>query len=561
MRAVPSLLARAVLATLVGLAALSAATATARAATSFPVRVTETAISQPIRAGFVGLAIEYNEVPELAGASASSVNPVFVQLLQNLDPGGHALLRIGGQSTDRSWWPVAGMTRPLGITYELTPSWASDARALAQATGAQLMLGIELEADSRRIAQVESRELVKRIGRRHIAALEIGNEPELYRSIPWYKQLGGQSLAWSSTEGVPVFNRPPSYGPNAFVSQFKSIVGVLPAVPVAGPAGGGPSWLKAFAPLIRRASRVSIVTTHAYALVACTSAPSSPIYPSVPNLLSEWASRHLADGLSPYVALAHEAGASFRIDELGSVACNGRPGVSNTFASALWLLDTLFDFAANDVDGVNIHTYPGISNNLFDFSLVNGRRTADVHPLYYGALMFAQAAPSGSKLLKLDAGSQSKVRVWATRASDGQVRVLLLNDSTSTSVQARVNSPEATGPARVERLQASSAYATSGVELGGQSFGTATSTGLLPTPRLQAVTPRKRVYTVTLPAASAVLLTLPTPRAAPGHIRLPLIASGLVMLLLAGTSRWPRWPHRKRTANRMKSARTARQEY
>ena len=55
---------------------------------------------------FLGLALEFNEIPGLSGPTARSVNPVFVQLLRNLDPGGRLSVRIGGQSTDLVWWPV-----------------------------------------------------------------------------------------------------------------------------------------------------------------------------------------------------------------------------------------------------------------------------------------------------------------------------------------------------------------------------------------------------------------------------------------------------------------------
>ena len=65
-------------------------------------------------------------------------------------------------------------------------------------------------------------------------------------------------------------------------------------------------------------------------------------------------------------------------------------GVSDTMASALWALDALFYLDSQDVDGVNLHSYPGSSNGLFDFTHVNGTlgrdrpsavlRSADVRP-------------------------------------------------------------------------------------------------------------------------------------------------------------------------------------
>ena len=50
----------------------------------------------------------------------------------------------------------------------------------------------------------------------------------------------------------------------------------------------------------------------------------------------------------------------------------GKRGVSDTFASALWVLDTLFNLAAVGVDGVNVHTLPGAAYELFTFRYRRG---------------------------------------------------------------------------------------------------------------------------------------------------------------------------------------------
>jgi len=117
----------------------------ARAA-PFPVTV-GAPFGRPVASGFLGLALEYRSIPQWIGAGPSGADPVLVQLIRNLVPGGRPVLRIGGQSTDRTWWPVPGLRRPIGITYDLTPQWIADARALAQATDARLLLGVGLEAD------------------------------------------------------------------------------------------------------------------------------------------------------------------------------------------------------------------------------------------------------------------------------------------------------------------------------------------------------------------------------------------------------------------------------
>jgi hypothetical protein len=284
---------------------------------------------------------------------------------------------------------------------------------------------------------------------------------------------------------------------------------MLPGLPIAGPSAGLVPWIHGFRRFLAPASRVRIVTWHAYGLNQCITARSSPQYPSVRNLLALRASRGVVNGISPYVALAHHVGATFRIDEMNSVTCNGRLGVSNTFASALWMLDALFTIAANGVDGVNIHTFQDAANGLFDFGRAGGTWRATVHPVYYGALLFAQAAPAGSRVLRLRSGAQGAVRAWATLAPDHRVRVVLINDSLTRSALALVGAPGAAVSASIERLLAPSAYATGRITLGGESFGTSTTTGLLAPPQPMSLAPRAGAYAVTLPAASAALLTLP----------------------------------------------------
>jgi hypothetical protein len=478
----------------------------------FRLGVTGTTHGRALPSNFLGLALEFNEIPKLLSAPAAtarSVNPIFAELIKNLDLGGRPNIRVGGQSTDRAWWPVRGMSRPPGVTYDLSARWTAAAHALAQATNAQYLLGINLEANRTRITQVEADGLVKGIGSHYIDALQIGNEPDLYTLVPWYRRQGGHPLPWYSHDGSPVFSRTPTYGPQSYVQEVTRTLNVIPRLPIAGPETGNAPWADAFDRLLSPHSQVRMLTSHAYGLNQCIKDLSSPAYPSVPHLVSLAASRQEVSGIGPYVAAAHRNGAAYRIDEMGSVTCNGRRGVSDTLASALWVMDALFTMAGDGVDGVNLHTYPNSVNGLFDFSTARGHPRARVHPLYYGALMFAQAAPAGSRLLRVVSGSPGPLRAWATLAPDRRVRVLLINDSLTSSAAAVVRTPVAPGPASLERLRAASAYATSGLTLGGRTFGAATATGVLAPPVAQSVTPRAGSYSATLPAGSAALLTLP----------------------------------------------------
>ena len=167
----------------------------------------------PIQRGFLGLSLEYRAIEAYAGTDPNAINPVLEQLISNLSPGQPPRIRIGGDSTDWTWWPVPHMRQPPGVSYSITRRWVAVTRALATALGARLILGIDFEADSAPLAAAEAQALSDGIGTRAISALEPGNEPELYRSWGWY----------CSSAGRPVTGRPSSYDFPAFVQDFSNI--------------------------------------------------------------------------------------------------------------------------------------------------------------------------------------------------------------------------------------------------------------------------------------------------------------------------------------------------
>jgi hypothetical protein len=227
---------------------------------------------------------------------------------------------------------------------------------------------------------------------------------------------------------------------------------------------------------------------------------------TIPELLSDASSTGLAETVAHDVAISHARGIPLRIGEMGSIACEGMPDVGDSFASALWSLEALFAMARVNVDGVNMQTARNL-NELFGIGRVHGRWQAEVRPVYYGLMMFAQAAPAGSRLLALAGTAGADVNAWATRAPGGSIHVMLINDSTDHAHTVRV-ATSSDPPAMLERLRAPSVTAESGVTLGGQSFGSQTDTGLLEgTPSTTIVTPVAGDYVVRLPVASAAMLT------------------------------------------------------
>jgi hypothetical protein len=477
--------------------AIGAATPTARA-TSPPTVVT---IGKPqavhaIRPGFLGLSLEFPTVEAYAGTDPSALNPAFLQLIRNISPGQQPSIRIGGDSTDWAWWPVASVHRPRGIRISLTPLWLQVTHALAADLNAKLILGINLEADNAKLAGAQAHAFLSGIGPGRVQALELGNEPELYHGYGWYKNAKGDE--------VP--GRPANWSFDRYLADYAKIERSLPRVPLAGPSIGSAHWLAQLGSFAKaQRGRVRVVTLHRYGLVHCSTRSKGP---SIADLLAPEASSGLAKSTVPLVATAHAHGDSIRVDEMNTVSCGGTPGVSNAFASALWTVDALFAMARAGVDGVNLHTYSGATYELFTFKPFDGIWTASVKPQYYGMLLFAQAAPPRSRLLRVR-GAGGPVRAWATRAPDHRTRVVLINDDPLHARSLTVRAPGHTASASLERLLAPRLGATGAVTLGGQSFGAATTTGQLAgTPQVATVKPRGGAYTLSLPAGSAALLTL-----------------------------------------------------
>src|SRR4029077_115998 len=156
-----------------------------------------------------------------------------------------------------------------------------------------------------------------------------------------------------------------------------------------------------------------------------------------------------------------------RLDELNSVACRGKAGVSDTFASALWVTDALLGLARPGLDGGKLHNLPNTAYELFAFSRRGGRWQAQVRPVYYGLELFAQAAPAGARLLALSRrGADAGLSAWATRAPDHRLRVVLINKSQTRRKTVTVRLPAgAPDTASVQRLLAPSVRAGQGVTL------------------------------------------------------------------------------------------------
>jgi hypothetical protein len=380
---------------------------------------------------------------------------------------GPQVLRVGGNSTDQGYWHRA---LPVGRppSFAIDHTWLSDLRRIVRPLHLRVILGLNAISGSPAMAAGLARETVGELPARSVIGFEIGNEPDLYSH-----RFDGARAAAIFRGRTPV-QRDAILTADGYANNFGDYAAALrravPGIGLAGPAIANPlagrSWLTQL--VARDHQSLGLLTEHRYPLSACFHDPSSPYFPTIGRLLSERSSAGMAASVAPTLALAHRDGLRLRLTEFNSVSCLGRSGVSNTFATALWAPDALFELLRAGVDGVNLHLRTFSINAPFLFT----RDGFVARPAVYGLALFARALGPGARLLAvhLRGARLWHLKVWAVLVERHELRLLVLEKGPA-PVRMTLALPGSHGPARVERLLAPSVRATRGVTLAGQSLG------------------------------------------------------------------------------------------
>jgi hypothetical protein len=412
----------------------------------------------PVPRSFLGLSTEYWSLPVYA-----SHLPAFSRVLGALHvpTEGAVVLRVGGNSADHTIWNARTRAEPRWVV-ELTPGWLQATRKVVRRTGVRLILDLNLITGSASAASVWARAAEARLPKRSIEGFEIGNEPDIYSRLFWVTRL--------SSRGLDASILPRDLTAGGYALDFRSYARRLKRlahVPLLGPAIANPvlhaDWVSTLVATAR--PELGIITAHRYLYTACA-VPGSPSYPTIERLLSNHASAGMAHSLAQVIADAHRAGLPFRLTEVNSVTCGGIRGVSNTFATALWAPDTLFELARAGVDGVNVHVHAASINAAFTFN----RRGLVPRPLLYGMVMFARTLGPDPRLLPVAVHNRRRlhVKVWAVRIAGGGLHLLVI-DKGKRAARVTLRIPP-NGPAAVQRLLSPSVASHSGVKLAGQSL-------------------------------------------------------------------------------------------
>ena len=433
---------------------------------------------------FLGISQEWSQLGKLTESEA------MVRLLGQLAAydTGPLVLRVGGSSADiQTWVPQAEVWQGLSRLY--------------REIGMRFILDLNLAAADVELTKRQQKAALTQLPAGSILSFEVGNEPNYYarnglrpeQYIEWM-QLGPYAEE---------FNR---FGTALCCADGPCAYGRL-AGPVWGHINLRPEPLEEF--LRHNAKLLNLVTVHFYKDRRETENTAE-------TLLDEDSLQKSIYSLKRQVAVAKKYGLALRMAESNTISGGGRPGVSDVFAAALWVLDNAFENANAGSVGVNYHQgSPHYAALLAEKDASSGRSAVFVRPPYYGYLLFQQAVSKGVSLLAKQVQGPAPIKIWPLRHAD-ELRVVILNKDPARDARVRLSlDTRVDSLATAVRLLAPSLSARNGTTLAGIHYDAPDGKpgGVHRTEALSPTTGSDgdSAFEITLPAASAALLTAKLP--------------------------------------------------
>jgi hypothetical protein len=361
---------------------------------------------------FTGLSYESAQLAN--PAFFSSANKQLIELFRGLSPSGN--LRLGGGSSEFTTYSESDPTGPppfevFGPDTSKTVKHGTVTTALAlrnlrdflDATGWSCLYGLNLGQGTKENATAEAAAAHRILGPR-LLAFQIGNEPDSFRNR----------------------YRPVSYAPADYMQEWNSfhdaIVARTPQAKFAGPdISNKLAFLSAFADEAPRHKDVILLTAHYYAM-----GPAGNPDATLEQLLDpdpKLATMH-QHNLPTIEEAIRTAGLPFRMSEGNSCWDGGKPGVSDTLASALWCAQMMLRFAQMGWCGVNLHG----GGNGFYTPIAGAPSTGFTkRPEYFG-IQFGESFAGATFLASTLTGARFGVTAYALEQS-GRRRVAVFNTS------------------------------------------------------------------------------------------------------------------------------------
>jgi hypothetical protein len=427
-----------------------------------------------IPADFMGLGYEISSVAR--PGLLSPRNRTYVQLVQGL--GRQGVIRVGGNTADYAHYSsnAATVSSPDGTV--VNDAVLRDLGGFLKETGWRLLWALNAGNGSEAEAIAEARTVTAAAGER-LLAFEIGNEPDLF---------SGEK------------HRPPGYGYEEWLQDYRrfktALRAQIPDIRFAGPdVAGKTEWVTRFA--AEEGKDAALLTHHYYREGQNPTSTIDKLLGIDPKLQPQ---------LEQLRTASQKCGVPYRICEVNSFSGGGRPGVSDTMAGALWVLDYLFTLAYNGCSGVNMET--GMNQHAFisSYSPIgddeHGHHAAK--PEYYGLLAFAMFGHGALLDVRVSADSPT-LKAYATTPTENTLLVTLINKGgTEAAVNVAIGS-EVNGFANTIRLTGPAVNATTGITLGGSEVS---SSGTWKLARPEALPMRKGRSLIRMPAYSAAIVEM-----------------------------------------------------
>jgi hypothetical protein len=404
-------------------------------ATAASVRVRVGHSMGKIAPDFSGLGYEISSVAR--SGLLSPANRIYVELVKTL--GIEGVVRVGGNTADYARYSAAAtpVSSPYGTT--VNDRALKELGGFLEATGWKLIWAFNLGSGSEADTVAEAKAVAAVAGKR-LLAFEIGNEPDLFSHEK---------------------HRPAGYGYEQWLADYrrykKALRDQFPGIPLAGPdAAGKTEWVSRFA--VDEGQDIVLLTHHYYREGQNPGSTIAKLLGVDPKLQPQ---------LDQLRAASQRCGVPYRICEVNSFSGGGRPGVSDTMASALWVLEYMFTLACNGCGGVNMETGVNQLGFISSYSPIGDDEQGhySARPEYYGMLAFSLAGRG--ELLRTEVSpAAAEIKTYATRSNSGSLLLTLINKG-ATGAILRLDTRSSSRQASVTRLEGPAVDARTQVTLGG----------------------------------------------------------------------------------------------
>ncbi len=399
----------------------------------------------------------------------AATNTVLVQLIKNLGPG---LLRVGGNSSDGTYWTSIPRNSKTGSD-SLSKTDIDSIAAFATAINWPILFGLNLGSSTAAVAADEAAYVAKSF-QNNLYAFQTGNEPDLFYNN------GHRTASYNYAAYQTEWN-----------SYFTSINNTVSQAAFAGPdIAVHAQWVTSFADVENK--NVKLIDGHYY-----RTGPSSDPSITYQTILAP------ATQLPAYLQTLNKASLKYnlpyRISECNSVYKGGKAGVSDVFASALWALDFMWIVAENNGQGVNFH---GANGGAYSpFIQQNGLTVP--RPEYYAMLAFKYGSTNSNIVPATMSQTACNCSSYACINGAGTY-ITLINKEVATDISFNITTSKKNNTVSISRLAAPAITATTNITLGGSSVN---ENGTYTPVTAQLYTVAANSFIINVPAGSAAIVS------------------------------------------------------